>query len=253
MTTTNAAGDLAAQEAEARRFRVFRYKRGGEESHVEEFDDVPVGPETSVLEALRWIQQHLDRSLVLRHSCFHASCGTCGIRVNGREALGCVTPVRDLGQVITVEPIANVPVLADLVVEMREFFDRFPDEIPVTRASEFLPQATVAEDLDRYTRFEDCIECGLCLSACPVAATSDGYVGPAALAAAQRLLEEPRGVDPGSVLDWADDPLGAWRCHAIFECTEACPSNVHPAERIMKLRGVLAGGRLRVEREGDHR
>jgi succinate dehydrogenase / fumarate reductase iron-sulfur subunit len=252
MTTTNGAGDPAAQE-ETRRFRIFRYKRGGEESRVEEFDHVPVGPDTTVLEALRWIQLHLDRSLVLRHSCFHASCGTCGIRVNGREALGCVTPIRDLGRVITVEPIANVPILADLVVEMREFFDRFPETIPVTRASEFLRQATVPEELDRYTRFEDCIECGLCLSACPVAATSDGYVGPAALAAGQRLLEEPRGVDPESVLDWADDPLGAWRCHAIFECTEACPSDVHPAERIMKLRGVLASGRLTVERGGDHR
>lgn len=253
MTMTASAGDRAARGTETRRFRVFRFKRGGEESHVEEFDHVPVESDTTVLEALRWIQVHLDRSLMLRHSCFHASCGTCGIRVNGREALGCVTPVRDLGHVITVEPIANVPVLADLVVDMREFYGRFPDEVPVTRASEFLPQATVPDDLDRYTRFEDCIECGLCLSACPVAATSEGYVGPAALAAAQRLLEEPRDVDPATVLDWADDPLGAWRCHAIFECTEACPSNVHPAERIMKLRGVLASGRLTFGQEEDDR
>ena len=89
-------------------------------------------------------------------------------------------------------------------------------------------------------RFEDCIECGLCLSACPVAATDDSYVGPAALAFAQRMLEEDPGtVDRDALLDWADQDIAAWRCHAAFECTEACPSNVRPAQRIMALRKDL--------------
>lgn len=231
-----------------RRFRVFRSKRDDTGSRFDSFD-VPVGPRTTVLEALRWIQVHEDRSLALRHSCFHASCGTCGVMVNGREVLGCVTMVHDLGQTITVEPLANIPVLTDLVVDMEEFFARFPDRTPVTRRSEFEPEASPPDGIGAYTRYEDCIECGLCLSACPVAATSDGYVGPAALAAAQRLLEEPRGVDPDGILDWADDPMGAWRCHAAFECSEVCPSGVNPAARIMELRGVLVGGRLIVPRE----
>ena len=68
-------------------------------------------------------------------------------------------------------------------------------------------------------RLEDCIECGLCLSACPVASTSHEYVGPAALAAAERLLEEPRGVRREDVLAWAGRPEGVWRCHVGFECT----------------------------------
>jgi succinate dehydrogenase / fumarate reductase iron-sulfur subunit len=123
----------------------------------------------------------------------------------------------------------------------------------VTRKSEFEPQSHPPDGIADYVRFEDCIECGLCLSACPVSATSDEYVGPAALAAAQRLLEEPRGTDPDRILDWADDPVGAWRCHAAFECTEACPSNVNPAARIMDLRGVLVGGRLTFLEEGISR
>jgi succinate dehydrogenase / fumarate reductase iron-sulfur subunit len=82
------------------------------------------------------------------------------------------------------------------------------------------------------------------LSACPIAATSDRYVGPAALAAAQRILEEPRGAHTAGLLEWADEPDGVWRCHAAFECSEACPSNVNPAARIMALRGVLVGGAL---------
>ena len=243
---------VAPAGAETRRFRVFRSKRDDAKPRYDSFD-VPVGPRTTVLEALRWIQVHEDRTLALRHSCFHASCGTCGVTVNGREVLGCVTMVHDLGQTITVEPLANIPILADLVVDMEEFYERLPDETPVIRHSGFRPDAAPPDGIATYTRYEDCIECGLCLSACPVAATSDGYVGPAALAAAQRLLEEPRGTDPDRILDWADDPLGAWRCHAAFECTEACPSNVNPAARIMALRGVLVGGRLTLQEEDETR
>jgi succinate dehydrogenase / fumarate reductase iron-sulfur subunit len=234
--------EAPAKVTETRRLRVFRYKRGDTESHFDEFD-VPVGPRTSVLDALRWIEVHEDRSLAIRHSCFHASCGTCGLRIDGREGLGCVTFVRDLGRTITVEPEANIPILADLVLDMREFYARFPDRLPVLRTDECLPEALVPDGIDAYERFEDCIECGLCLSACPIAATTDEYVGPAALAAAQRLVEEPRGIGTASILRWADDPNGVWQCHAAFECTEACPSGVYPAERIMALRGVLSGVR----------
>src|SRR6187200_3626422 len=120
-----------------RRFRVHRFRREDGPSHVEEFD-VPAGEASTVLEGLRWIEVHADRSLVIRHSCFHASCGTCGVRVNDREALACVTQVRDLGGEITVEPIANIPVLTDLVVDMEEFYARYPDAHPLVRSSGFL-------------------------------------------------------------------------------------------------------------------
>jgi succinate dehydrogenase iron-sulfur subunit len=225
--------------AETRRFKVFRFKRGGHDG--ERFDEfvVPVGPHTTVLDALLWIQLHRDRTLALRHSCMHASCGTCGVLVNRREALACVTSVSDLGDEVTVEPLANIPVLTDLVVDMDELYARFYADHPLVRASELPAGADTPEGLAEYLRFEDCLECGLCLSACPIASTSQEYVGPAALIAAQRLLEEPRGADEQAVLDWAAGPQGVWRCHAAYECTEACPANVNPAERIMALRREL--------------
>jgi succinate dehydrogenase / fumarate reductase iron-sulfur subunit len=223
-------------EAPARRFRVHRYRREDGPSHVDEFD-VPAGAASTVLEGLRWIEVHADRSLVIRHSCFHASCGTCGVLVNGREGLACVTPVTT--DTVTVEPLANIPVLADVVVDMRPFVERFPPQHPLLRLSE-----KPGGEIEDPERFEDCIECGLCLSACPIAATDDRYVGPAALAWAQRVLEEPRGEDVDAVLAWADDEHGAWQCHAAFECTEACPSEVFPAQRIMKLRRELTRRRL---------
>jgi succinate dehydrogenase / fumarate reductase, iron-sulfur subunit len=230
-----------SEAAGTRRFRVYRYTREDGPARFDEFD-VPGAEARTVLEGLRWIEVHRDPSLVIRHSCFHASCGTCGVRANGREGLACVTPVDT--DTVTVEPMANLPVLADVVVDMGPFVDRFPPQHPLLRDSEALPDAEVPEGVDAYERFEDCIECGLCLSACPIAATDDRYVGPAALAWAQRVLEEPRGADVDAVLAWADDEHGAWQCHAAFECTEACPSDVFPAQRIMKLRRELTKRRL---------
>ena len=225
-----------------RRIRVFRYKRGDDEHRFDEFD-VPVTERTTVLDALRAIQLRQDPTLALRHSCFHASCGTCGLRVNGREKLGCVTALADVsGDTVTVEPLANLPVLNDVVSDVTPFMERYPAPHPYIRNSEFMAEAATPDDIDAYGRFEDCIECGLCLSACPVVATDDTYVGPAALAYAQRMLEEPRGTDVGPILQWADGDNAAWRCHAAFECTEACPSNVRPAQRIMKLRRTLTSG-----------
>lgn len=250
VTETAAADAETAGRAETRRFRVFRYRRGDPGSRFDTFD-VPIDEQATVLDAMKWIQLHADPTLSLRHSCFHASCGTCGVRVNGREALMCVTAVQDLGREITVEPLANIPVLADLVVDMDEFYERFPDQYPFVRESEFESEAATPNGISSYIRYEDCIECGLCLSACPVVATSEAYVGPAALAIAQRMLEEPRGADVGRLIDWADQPDGAWRCHAAFECTEACPSDVNPAGRIMELRGLLMGGRVAFRDEGE--
>ena len=216
---------------DTRRLRVYRFKRDGGPEHFDEFD-VPVGPHTTILDALRWIQRHRDSSLMVRHSCMHASCGTCGVQVDGREQLACVCDVAGLGDEITVEPLANLPVLADLVVDMGDFFGRFPEPHPIVRS--------VAEEQE-YVRLEDCIECGLCMSACPIAA-SGRYVGPAALVAAQRLLEEPRGAESGDVLAWASQPGGAWQCHLGLACTSACPSDALPVERIMALRRELIGG-----------
>jgi len=260
------------ESTDTRRFRVYRYKRGGGLERFDEFD-VPVGPHTTVLDALRWIQLHHDPSLTLRHSCLHASCGTCGMQVDGREELACVCTVQDRGDEITVEPLANLPILTDLVVDMTGFFERFPHAHPIIRASQAPadgdggdgpangrhPDVTLKTDITLhhhplhhlhraappgvdFMRLEDCIECGLCLSACPVAATSHEYVGPAALAAAERLLEEPRGVQREDVLAWAGRPEGVWRCHVGFECTQACPTDAIPAERIMALRRELMFG-----------
>jgi succinate dehydrogenase iron-sulfur subunit len=229
-------------DAPTRRLRIFRYKRGSRAGEHFELFDVPLRPRMTLLDALLWIKRHVDPNLAVRHSCLHASCGMCGMQADGREGLACVTAMDDLDDGATIEPLANLPVLTDLVSDMREFQQRFPVHHPVLRTSEE-PASRPAEGHATDVRFEDCIECGLCLSACPVVATAPGYLGPAALAAAQRLREEPRGADPAEVLVWAAQPDGVWSCHAAWECTQACPSGLNPAARIMDIRGDLTWGR----------
>lgn len=221
-------------------FRVFRYNQGDDSPHYETFT-VPCDEKTTVLIALQDIRRDQDFTLTLRHSCHHASCGTCGMTINGREELACVVRVLELGtDVVTVEPLRNLPVVSDLVVDMVPFYEVLNEaERPYIRRSEFLPEASLPDGITAYTRFENCIECGACVSACPIKGSDDAYYGPAALAAAWRVVEEPRGRDPQAALAWTDTQHGCWRCHVAYECTEACPSGVEPAEKIMALRGAL--------------
>ncbi|HEX5827958.1 MAG TPA: 2Fe-2S iron-sulfur cluster-binding protein [Candidatus Limnocylindrales bacterium] len=250
MTTTLDRPPDTAAPAPAlpvRAMRLFRTARDGGRArwqHVE----VPVpSARTTVLDALTWVRRRVDPTLDVRHSCFHASCGTCGMRVNGRDVLGCVTRLADLhdGE-ITVEPLRNQPVVSDLVTDIEALYEILePVGLPLKRTSELVPGSRPADGVPALTRFEDCLECGLCVSACPVEATDAAYEGPAVLGAAWRVIDEPRGGDAEAAFALVDGDQGAWRCHLTFECSEACPSDALPGEHIMALRRGLLRHRLR--------
>jgi succinate dehydrogenase / fumarate reductase, iron-sulfur subunit len=245
---------LSGQQAagtQTRRIRISRQRHGAVRAHIDEFD-VTVGPDTTLLDALRQIRSHHDRSLTFRYSCCHASCGTCGMRVNEREALACVTKLASLRPgPILVRPLANARVEHDLVVDMRDLYDSLePAGRPLVRQDDQLA-GQEGHQGPWFARYEDCIECGLCVSACPIAGSDSLYLGPAALTAAWRTVAEPRGTDPSQVLAWADDEQGCWRCHASFECTQACPSGADPAGATMALRRELTKRKLgRLARRG---
>lgn len=240
----------AAPEGLGRTLRVSRWKPGWAAAAAVDYV-VPVEPRTTVLDALRSIRWHSDASLTVRHSCCHSSCGTCGVRVNGAEVLACVTALADLpGGVVTVEPIANAPVLSDLVVDMTRLYDGLEHSgRPLVRAVELAPD-TPPSSWPAPVRLEDCVECGLCVSACPITGTDPAYLGPAVLCAASRVVAEPRGQDVRSVLAWVDDHDGCWRCHLSFSCSEVCPTGADPAGGIMALRGTLTREHLGWRRTG---
>jgi succinate dehydrogenase iron-sulfur subunit len=230
----------------SRRLRIRRHRRGAQGDRWSVFDAPVPTPRTTVLDALTWIRAHLDPTLDVRHSCFHASCGTCGTRVNGREVLACVTRLADVpGDDVVVEPLRNQPQVSDLVVDSEALYEALDAVgLPLVRASETKGHGAPAPGVAERTRFEDCIECGLCISACPIEAADREYVGPAVLGAAWRVIAEPRGLAVDTARDLVDSSQGAWRCHLAFECNEVCPTRALPAEEIAHLRRDLLHHRV---------
>jgi succinate dehydrogenase / fumarate reductase iron-sulfur subunit len=235
-----------------RMFRISRRRSGDRKPHFDDFE-IEIEPDDTVLDALLRIRRTKEPTLVVRHSCMHASCGTCGVRIDGREALACDTKVDALpanpaksAQPIKVEPLANQRPVADLATDMVDFYARFEAAgLPLVRSSDVAPGGEPPDGIKTFGRFENCIECGLCLSACPIARTIHDYIGPAALAAAARVVEEPRGRELGPVLDFAAEPDSVWRCHAALECSVVCPSAVEPARALLTLRRHIAANGVR--------
>lgn len=227
-------------------------QKSGEAPYTQSFQ-LEVDPDEYVLDAVERVWAFHDRSLTFRHACHHSTCGACGMRVNGVEKLTCITPLRTVthnGGTVRVEPLRNFPVVSDLVVDMSDFYvrleqARFEQVAPVDEANlgyeKDLPDGDENSPVI-YERLVDCIECGCCISACPIALTTPAYLGPAVLAGAQHsysISGDPR------LLDYVDQENGVWRCHSAFECTAVCPSNVDPGWRIMDLRKKVIGRRLR--------
>lgn len=239
---------------------VFRCEPGGADARFERYD-VTVHDAATVLDAIEAVWAHHDRTLVFRHACHHASCGSCAVRVNGVEVLPCIADLADAVRQrspVRVEPLRNLPLAGDLTVDVAGFFARqAASTMAITRTAEAdLPVSTldgdgdgvpvaVPDSLARFTRFENCVECGICISACPTMATDERFRGPAMLAAlarAQAEAADPRQRD--HLLDLADGEHGVWRCHGAWECTTRCPQHVDPAEAIMRQRRALVRRRF---------
>ena len=218
------------------RFKIFRYKSGAIDPPRYDNFELAIGPRTTVLDALEAIRVDHDSTVMYRHSCHHASCGTCAYKINGLEGLGCVTNVLALeSDEVTVEPLDAFSRVVDLVVDMNEFYSDISPNWTYIQTSEWYPEAATPPEVDAYMHFENCIECGACVSACPVTAAGDFYMSPAALAAINRELSKNKQ-QTIPLLELAGSERGVWQCHSAFECSAVCPSDVNPAGHIMELR-----------------
>jgi succinate dehydrogenase/fumarate reductase iron-sulfur protein len=229
-------------------------QKGENPPHMQSFQ-MEVDPDEYVLDGVERIWAFHDRSLAFRHACHHSTCGACGMRVNGVEKLTCITPIRSVthnGGTLRVEPLRNFPVVSDLVVDMSDMYLRldqahFPQvadlddaKLGYEKAAASLQEAAAQQE-EEYERLVDCIECGCCISACPIALTTSEYMGPAVLAGIQESYVQ---TGDKALLALADQAGGAWRCHSAYECSAVCPSNVDPAWRIMNLRRRVVGNRI---------
>lgn len=218
---------------------------------------VDIDPSSStVLDVLQKIQWEQDGSLVFRRNCRNVICGSCGMKINGKAGLACqktLTEVLDeyQGEVVgesselTIEPMGNLPVIKDLVVDMAKFWQNMAKVDPyvstasrqissqITEREEFLQTPT---ERDKLQAAANCILCGSCYSECNAATVNTNFVGPHALAKAYRVLADNRDDRTDLRIDKYNDPDFVWGCTRCYNCNEVCPVGVNPLDRISQIK-----------------
>lgn len=226
-------------ESHTRTFRIFRFKAGLPDPPRFQDFTISVDEDMSVLDALEKIRLEQDATLMYRHSCHHSACGTCACKINGKEQLTCITKVLKLQtDIITLEPLDGFRKEGDLVVDMTGFYAYISETWDYLRRSESPRPQELPDGISEFTRFENCIECGSCVSACPVTHSENAFMGPAALAAINNeLVKSPEQRD--ELLTLAGSENGERWCERAIECSRVCPTGVAPAKHILDLRKAL--------------
>jgi succinate dehydrogenase / fumarate reductase iron-sulfur subunit len=230
--------------------KLYRYNpESGEAPEWENFD-VDLPDHMSVLDGVLQARAKQDGSIGIRCSCQAAICGSCAVRINGKTRLACNTKIGEaaeeatnrtgLGEIV-VEPMANFPVIKDLIVDMDAVHWKkvqrvvpwlLPDGPPPEREYIVPPESMID-----ITQAMACIQCGACVGACLSLEVDPEFVGPAALAKAYRFVGDPRDAATEERLrDLAEDPHGIFDCTHCFQCIEVCPKEVAPMSQIMRLR-----------------
>lgn len=192
-----------------------------------------------VLDGLIKIKENIDGTLTFRKSCAHGVCGSCAMKINGKNRLACQTLVKDLPEVIEIEPLPSFPVIKDLVVDMTAFFKKNDKVLPYLINNEPPPEREriqSPEDQHKILESITCIMCGSCTSSCPVFWANKDYLGPSALLKAYRFLFDSRDRATDERLQAITGEDGLWRCHSIFNCVEVCPKEIDITKHILKLK-----------------
>ncbi len=226
--------------AEMITLEVARYRPEREREPTFQTYEVPFRKDWVVLDALNYIKDRLDGTLSYRWSCRMGVCGSCGMMVDGEPKLTCATFLSDyMPRPIRVEPLSYFPVVRDLVIEMTDFMVKLKSVKPWIVREEEKPTSEgeylqTPDQLDAYKQFSMCINCMLCYAACPVYALDPQFIGPAAIALAQRYNRDSRDQGSEERLDLLSQHEGIWACTFVGECTKVCPKNVDPAGAIQQ-------------------
>src|SRR3954447_13427471 len=234
--------------------QIRRYNpESGDAAYWENFN-VQLDPARSVLDGILQARNDQDGSIAIRCSCQAAICGSCGVRINGKSRLACNTKIGEAAERaqtmgrdgIVVEPMGNMPVLKDLVVDMDAVhWKKVQRVVPWLLPEGDPPEREYivpAESMIDVTQAMACIHCGVCVSACLSLEVDPEFIGPAALAKAYRFVGDPRDAQEEERLkDLAEDEHGIYDCTHCFACVEVCPKDVAPMNQIMRLRRRATG------------
>ncbi len=219
-----------------------RVWRGAAQGRFEAFE-VPRQPSQTVLDVVTHIQRHLDPTLSYRFACRVGMCGSCAMTVNGKPRWTCRTHVDNVERdgKLEIAPLANLPVVKDLVADMQEFFDKWSRaggafKPGATRADAFAsvdPASPARREADAGV---ECIGCGVCYAACDVVKWNRDYLGPAALNRAWTLVNDVRDAGQADRLRAVAGDAGCHSCHTMMSCTEHCPKKLSPTRSIAGLK-----------------
>jgi fumarate reductase iron-sulfur subunit len=232
------------------KLQVARYRPEQEGTPTFQEYEVPCHKDWVVLDGLNYVKDQLDGTLSFRWSCRMGCCGSCGMTVNGEPKLTCATFLSEYAPgPVRVEPLRNFPVVRDLVVEIGDFMRKLVTVKPwiVRKQEKQLSEGEHRQtplQMDEYHQYSMCINCMLCNSACPVYGLDPKFLGPAAIALAQRYNLDSRDQGTKQRDEVLDDHEGIWGCTFVGECTKVCPQDVDPAGAIQRYKVKTALGWL---------
>jgi fumarate reductase iron-sulfur subunit len=218
---------------------------------LQEFE-VPRHPSQTVLDVVTYIQRKLDPTLAYRYACRVGMCGSCAMTVNGVPRWTCRTHVDRVvkNEALEIGPLRNLPVIRDLVTDMRTFFDKWERagghfEGPATRRDDFAKVSPASEERQAADAGIECIGCGVCYAACDVVSWNPDYLGPAALNRAWTLVSDTRDKMGMERLRAIAGDAGCHACHTHMSCTERCPKHISPTAGIAGLKRAVAKAALK--------
>lgn len=231
--------------------KILRYNPEKDQKPHYETYQVDAAPTDRVLDLLEYIKGYQDGTLTFRRSCAHGVCGSDAMRINGRNMLACKVLVQDLGtDQITVEPIMGLQIKKDLLVDMEPFFESYRSVMPFFVNDSPLPEdgKERLQSVEARERFDDttkCILCAACTTSCPSFWSDGRYLGPAAIVNAHRFVFDDRDEAAGERLEILSDQMGVWRCRTAFNCTEACPREIHVTQAIAEVKQSIITGKVK--------
>ena len=230
-----------------------RIRRGSSPDAYSTYD-VPRHDSQTVLDVVTYIQRHLEPDLSYRFACRVGMCGSCAMTVNGRARWTCRTHVSKVAQHgrLDIGPLANLPVIKDLVTDMTAFFDKWSAaqgyfEGARTRYDDFETVAPASQERQEADAGIECIGCGICYASCDVVAWRPEYLGPAALNRAWTLVNDVRDVRRTERMQAVAGDAGCHSCHTQGSCTERCPKQLSPTSGIAGLKRMIGRAAMKGE------
>jgi succinate dehydrogenase / fumarate reductase iron-sulfur subunit len=226
------------------KFQIYRYDPDKDaKPYMQDLTVTLQDTDKMLLDALQRIKADVDDSLSLRRSCREGVCGSDAMNINGKNGLACLTNLNELKEPIVLRPLAGLPVIRDLIVDMTQFFKQYDSIKPYLINSSIPPEKerlqTPAEREELDGLYE-CILCACCSTSCPSFWWNpDKFVGPAGLLQAYRFIADSRDEATGDRLDNLEDPYRLFRCHSIMNCVDVCPKGLNPNKAIGKIKELM--------------